>query len=79
LKLLEDANGTSAVAFMEPKELDRKKLIGIATNGASFMTGVRTGLVGRLKAKNSQLVVVHCIAHCKALVAADAAKEFPEF
>jgi hypothetical protein len=66
------------VAFIESMGLDWKKLVGIATNGASSMTRVRTTLVASLKAKNPQLVVIHCIAHCKALVVANATEENSE-
>jgi hypothetical protein len=47
--------------------LDRKKLIGIATDGASSITCISTALVARLKAKNPQLVAVHCVYYCETL------------
>jgi predicted neutral ceramidase superfamily lipid hydrolase len=57
LKLLGVADGTfvvvysTLVAFIKSTRLDRKKFIGIATNGASFMICVCEVLAARLKVK----------------------------
>ena len=40
-----------------------KKLKGIGTDGAATMTGVRNGVVTRLKAVSPSSIGVHCAAH----------------
>ena len=51
----------------------------LATDGASSMTGHRTGLAARMRAEVPTLINVHCIAHREALAAGDAARSFPNF
>ena len=55
------------------------KQVALATDGASSMTGHRTGLATRMRAKVPTLINVHCIAHREALAAGDAARSFPYF
>ena len=49
--------------YVEGAELDIHKLRGIGTDGASTMTGVKTGVVARLKVRQPSLIGVHCAAH----------------
>jgi hypothetical protein len=53
--------------------------VALATDGASSMTGHRTGLAARMRAEVPTLKYVHCIGHREALAAGDAAKSFPDF
>lgn len=52
--------------------LSTKKLIGLATDGASVMVGRKNGLAAKLKDVNHRLVSVHCICHNLALACKDA-------
>ncbi|MCO5610836.1 hypothetical protein L7F22_065078, partial [Adiantum nelumboides] len=67
------------VSYLKLVELPLEKLVGIATNGATVMTGQHTGLVTRLKEKVPHLMSFHCIAHRQALAAGDAFKTIKEF
>ncbi|CAI5509993.1 unnamed protein product [Closterium sp. Naga37s-1] len=58
--------------------LDLQRISGIATDGASVMTGEKTGVVVRLRAHVEHMVATHCIAHREALAAKDAAEAVPE-
>ncbi|CAH1992241.1 unnamed protein product [Acanthoscelides obtectus] len=46
--------------FVEKNDLDWKKLIGLCTDGAPAMIGVRWGLAKKLKEKNPAMVSTHC-------------------
>ena len=50
-----------------------EKLFGVATDGASVMTGVRSGVTTRMKERNPFIVATHCIAHRLALASGKAA------
>ncbi len=50
-----------------------KKLFGMATDGASVMTGVRSGVIIRMKERNPFMLTTHCIAHRLALASGKAA------
>ncbi|MCO5571221.1 hypothetical protein L7F22_024957 [Adiantum nelumboides] len=67
------------VSYLKLVELPLEKLVGIATDGATVMTGQHTGLVTRLKEKVPHLMSFHCIAHRQALAAGDAFKTIKEF
>ncbi|XP_033725145.1 zinc finger protein 862-like [Pecten maximus] len=77
------ANGikTSLCEFLILKDLvqhdDFSKLIGLGTDGASVMIGCKNGLGVKLKAKNEELVQVHCVAHRLNLAASQAGKGIP--
>jgi hypothetical protein len=58
--------------------LDKRKLVGLATDGASAMVGNDIGVVSLMRNDILNLIGVHCIAHWKALVIADVSKYFPE-
>ncbi|MCO5547287.1 hypothetical protein L7F22_000734 [Adiantum nelumboides] len=57
--------------FLHDNGLDIKKLIAIATDGASVMVGHKTGVVARFQGIMPQIMGVHCIAHRQALAAKD--------
>ena len=40
----------------------REKIVGMGTDGAAVMTGVRSGVVARVKADVPHLISVHCVA-----------------
>ncbi|CAI7851515.1 unnamed protein product, partial [Closterium sp. NIES-54] len=54
------------------------KISGISTDGASMMTGGKSGVVARLCTRVPHLVSCHCIAHREALAAKDAATSILE-
>ena len=62
---------------MEARHLPVEKLFGIATDGASVMTGSRSGITTRIKRKNPFALSVHCIAHRLALASGQAADNIP--
>jgi hypothetical protein len=48
-----------------PKELLAKKLIGLASDGASVMVGVQNGVAAQLRSDHApRLLNFHCFAHC---------------
>ncbi|MCO5566715.1 hypothetical protein L7F22_020394 [Adiantum nelumboides] len=69
----------SLLGFLTKLELPLQKMIGIATDGASVMTGASNGVVSRLKRSIPHLLSFHCIAHRESLAAGDAFKTFKEF
>ena len=77
--LLEKNDSANATAMFETITsnlqactLSTKKLIGLATDGASVMVGRKNGLAAKLKEVNHRLVSVHCICHNLALACTDA-------
>ena len=62
----------ATVSQVEDSDLERKKLSGFASDGASVMTGKNTGVATRLKAENKRLINIHCICHRLALACGDA-------
>ncbi|MCO5590602.1 hypothetical protein L7F22_044573 [Adiantum nelumboides] len=69
----------SLLGFLTKLELPLQKMIGIATDGASVMTGASNGVVSRLKRSIPHLLSFHCIAHRESLATGDAFKTFKEF
>lgn len=69
--------------WMAAHRLDMNKLFAIATDGASVMTGVKSGVVTRLKHFVPHLLSMHCVAHKLALVVVEANRTveylFPRF
>ena len=51
------------------------KLVALATDGASVMTGQRSGVVTRLKGDKQYILGVHCMAHREELAYQDAIKK----
>ena len=70
-----DAAGIYKAAYdvMTSKGFDQQRLIALATDGASVMTGVKTGVTTRFKADNPFLFATHCLAHRLALASSQAA------
>nr|XP_046478643.1 SCAN domain-containing protein 3-like [Neodiprion pinetum] len=60
--------------FIKKNDLDWNKLIGLCTDGAPVMIGVRSGLAQKLKEKNPSIVSTHCVIHRQAL----ASKTLPQ-
>ena len=58
---------------MRTRNLPMEKLFGMATDGASVMTGVRSGVTTRMKERNPFMLTTHCIAHRLALASGKAA------
>ena len=53
------------------------KVLGFGSDGASVMTGCRTGVAAHLKKHNPEMVFIHCGAHRLALASSQAALEVP--
>ena len=67
----------SLLEVMETRHLPMEKLFGIATDGASVMTGTRSGVKTRMKGRNPFMLSIHCIAHRLALASGQAADNIP--
>jgi len=72
--LLEDSPSADAstitnriIETMDKFSLDSQKLTSFVSDGASVMTGSRSGVATRLKELNPQLINFHCICHRLAL------------
>ena len=53
------------------------KVFGFGSDGASVMTGCRSGVAARLKKHNWEIISIHCGAHRLALASSQAALEVP--
>jgi hypothetical protein len=53
--------------FFETNELNLKKLVGVCTDGAPAMLGSRSGVLEKIKRKNSSVFGMHCVIHRQAL------------
>lgn len=49
--------------YCASNDISLSKCMGFGSDGASVMTGVRTGVSTRLKSDNCYLVSIHCVAH----------------
>ena len=58
---------------MRTRNLPVEKLFGMATDGASVMTGVHSGVTTCMKEKTPFMLTTHCIAHHLALASGKAA------
>lgn len=58
-----EALSKTLLDFLAKMELPLHKMIGIATDGASVMTGSANGVVARLKQNIPHLLSFHCVAH----------------
>ena len=81
-----DGKGSSIFAAikkeLETRGIPLKKVYGLGTDGASVMTGRKTGLTGHFLRENPHLANTHCGAHRVALVseqAADSVKAIQDF
>ncbi|XP_071168230.1 zinc finger protein 862-like [Mytilus edulis] len=79
LSVLELSGGTADVIFTAVKtlfdmyDLDFSKCISISTDGASVMTGIRSGVTTKFSEQNPFIIKTHCIAHRLALASSQAA------
>jgi hypothetical protein len=65
--------------FLTGRGVDAEKMVVLATDGASVMTGAESGVTTRLKKlKNPHMISIHCVAHKLALVANAAMDSSPE-
>ena len=68
LRISELPNGTAEavegvlVSYLEDKSLSIERMVGFGSDGASVMTGQRTGVATRLKHRQPKLVTIHCVA-----------------
>lgn len=65
------------IQFLKEKNIDVSKIIGIASDGASVMQGVKKGVTTKLKSYCPFLVRTHCMAHRLALASEKACKQVP--
>ena len=78
LSVVELLGGTAEVIFESVKaifalyKVPFDKCISIATDGASVMTGIRSGVTTRFSEQNPFIIKSHCIAHRLALAASQA-------
>ncbi|RXM32724.1 Zinc finger protein 862 [Acipenser ruthenus] len=63
--------------FLTDMDVDIRKMARFGSDGASVMVGQINGVAAQLRAANSKLVSVHCIAHRLALAGAQAATGIP--
>ena len=83
LELAKLAGGTadkildSVLEVMKTRHLPMEKLFGMATDGASVMTGTRSGVTTRMKRRNPFMLSTHCVAHRLALASGQAADNVP--
>ena len=81
IRQLASANSNSireeVVKILSDKGLEISNLVGIATDGASVMTGCKAGVVKQLKDLSPSLLSTHCIAHRLALSCGGAADQIP--
>ncbi|CAI7800120.1 unnamed protein product [Closterium sp. NIES-53] len=61
------------LTHLESNGVELAKISGISTDGASVMTGGKSGVVAQLRTRVPHLVSCHCIADREALAAKDAA------
>ena len=66
---------SAAQATVEKHKLDVKNLMGLATDGASVMTGSKRGVTTKFKELNPYLIANHCTAHRLALASEKAASQ----
>lgn len=59
----------AVIGVLNEKEIDVKKIVSVATDGAPSMMGRERGLVQRLKLLHPQLISYHCIIHQSILCA----------
>lgn len=64
---------------LEDEGLDLSQVFGFGSDGASVMTGNKTGVATRMKEENPHCVSIHCMAHRLNLASSQASKEIPYF
>ncbi|KAH8942498.1 hypothetical protein BDL97_14G102900, partial [Sphagnum fallax] len=69
-----DAITAVLLGVMTTLGLDVQRMAGFYSDGVATMAGVKSGVATRLKAVNSRIIAVRCVAHRTALVMSDTAK-----
>jgi hypothetical protein len=83
LSVVELKNGSAQTIFdalifvLQSKDIDVTKMIALASDGASVMTGEKNGVSTLAKNINPYLISTHCLAHRLALASEKAAKQVP--
>ena len=78
LKIVELSNGRADTikeavkSYLGNSLIPLSRLVGLATDGASVMTGRHSGVAARLKAVQPIITSIHCVAHRLALAAGQA-------
>ena len=67
-----DSIKTTVIKQISNSKLEVNRLFGLATDGASVMTGKRNGVAALLRRECKLLLNVHCICHRLALACGDA-------
>ena len=67
-----DSIKTTIIKQISNSKLEVNRLLGLATDGASVMTGKRNGVAALLRRECKLLLNVHCICHRLALACGDA-------
>ena len=65
------------LSYLESQNINIDKLCGFGSNGASVMTGRKTGVTGKLLEHNPAIINIHCMAHRLALCTSQAADKVP--
>ena len=69
---------TSAInMLMQKRNLQKNKMTGFGSDGASVMTGKNNGVTKRMKDDSPYLISIHCMAHRLALCTSQAANGIP--
>ena len=68
---------TAIKMLMEKRNLDKNKMTGFGSDGASVMTGKNNGVAKRMKDNSPYLISIHCMAHRLALCTSQAANGIP--
>ena len=82
-EITEPSSGTAStiletvLRILERKRLPLEKANGMATDGASIMTGVCAGVTTLMKKKNPFMFSTHCITHHLGLASGQAADSIP--
>ncbi|XP_021373041.1 zinc finger protein 862-like [Mizuhopecten yessoensis] len=65
------------VNFLESKKIPLSKIIGFGSDGASVMTGSKSGVATRLRQVCPHLINIHCMAHRFNLCTSQASRKIP--
>ncbi|XP_011403997.1 PREDICTED: SCAN domain-containing protein 3-like [Amphimedon queenslandica] len=68
-------NFLKCMQMEEDKAITLEKVLGLSTDGARAMTGLREGLTGYMKRANPYIVPIHCIAYRLSLATSQASKQ----
>lgn len=68
---------TAITELLEKKKLPKHEMVGMATDGAGNMVGVRKGVTTRFKQEIQHLITNHCMAHRLQLASEKSANQVP--